>query len=75
MSVPLLATWPAMEEREKEIFCGGDILKRYFGGGDILVEENGRMEKVGKFGGKKRKERKRKKEKKMKREDILLEEK
>ena len=27
MSVPLLATWPAMEEREKEIFVG-----------DILVE-------------------------------------
>ena len=26
MSVLLLATWPAMEEREKEIFCGGDIL-------------------------------------------------
>ena len=29
----------------EKIFCGG---------GDILVEENGRMEKVGDFGGKKK---------------------
>ena len=31
-------------------YFGGDI----FGGEDILVEENGRMEKVGDFGGKKK---------------------
>ena len=44
-----MATWPAMVMREE-----WDIVEK-----DILVEENGRMEKVGEFGGKK-KERKKK---------------
>ena len=55
--------------------------RRYFGGSlekifveveIFLVEENGRMEKVGEFGGRKRKERKRKKKKKLEKGRYFL---
>jgi len=64
-------SWPILASHgdgERRRYFGEDI----FGGEDILVEENGRMEKVGEFGGRKRKERKRKKKKKLEKGRYFL---
>ena len=63
----LLATWPAMGERER------DALNEEVGGSWWNLVENGILEKWKSCGlwRKERKIRKRKKEKKLKREDIF----
>ena len=73
MSVPLLATWPAMEEREKEIFVG-DILVEVCGSWDFGKDWNfGEWKSLWIMEEGKKENRKRKR--KWKREIILLEEK
>ena len=54
---------------EKKMVEGGEV--EIFLGEVEVGEENGRMEKVGEFGGKKRKERKRKKGKENEKEKIF----
>jgi len=68
-----VALWPAMVMGEELDILEKIFLeeRRYFWRKN--VEDNGRMEKFGEFGGRKRKERKRKKEKKMKRGRYFLE--